>query len=179
MGKVVEPVVNVNEVSRVSSGTIIRGDIYSPNDIRIDGSFEGRIISKCKVVVGENAVITGDIVCENADFWGKMHGNFYVKDTLSLKSSSVIEGDLEGTCVEVDLHGNIRQHLRAETFGLLAHVVHQLVGIHSFWETRKILHFRRSGELASWLKTFDKNGRQIGTSCIDGSGVSSWATAHD
>ena len=56
MGKVVEPVVNVNEVSRVSSGTIIRGDIYSPNDIRIDGSFEGRIISKCKVVVGENAV---------------------------------------------------------------------------------------------------------------------------
>ena len=46
MGKVVEPVVNVNEVSRVSSGTIIRGDIYSPNDIRIDGSFEGRIISK-------------------------------------------------------------------------------------------------------------------------------------
>ena len=103
MGKVVEPVLNVNEVSRVSSGTIIRGDIYSPNDIRIDGSFEGRIISKCKVVVGENAVITGDIVCENADFWGKMHGNFYVKDTLSLKSSAIIEADLKCRRLEIEL----------------------------------------------------------------------------
>ena len=103
MGKVVEPVVNVNEVSRVSSGTIIRGDIYSPNDIRIDGSFEGRIISKCKVVVGENAVITGDIVCENADFWGKMHGNFYVKDTLSLKAGCSVQGDLYFQKFQVEL----------------------------------------------------------------------------
>lgn len=123
MGKVVEPVVNVNEVSRVSSGTIIRGDIYSPNDIRIDGSFEGRIISKCKVVVGENAVITGDIVCENADFWGKMHGNFYVKDTLSLKSSSVIEGDLKCRRLEIEMDarfdGNC-QTINEEEFNHLA-----------------------------------------------------------
>ena len=123
MGKVVEPVVNVNEVSRVSSGTIIRGDIYSPNDIRIDGSFEGRIISKCKVVVGENAVITGDIVCENADFWGKMHGNFYVKDTLSLKSSSVIEGDLKCRRLEIEMDarfdGNC-QTINEEEFNTLA-----------------------------------------------------------
>lgn len=123
MGKVVEPVVNVNEVSRVSSGTIIRGDIYSPNDIRIDGSFEGRIISKCKVVVGENAVITGDIVCANADFWGKMHGNFYVKDTLSLKSSSVIEGDLKCRRLEIEMDarfdGNC-QTINEEEFNTLA-----------------------------------------------------------
>ena len=123
MGKVVEPVVNVNEVSRVSSGTIIRGYIYSPNDIRIDGSFEGRIISKCKVVVGENAVITGDIVCENADFWGKMHGNFYVKDTLSLKSSSVIEGDLKCRRLEIEMDarfdGNC-QTINEEEFNTLA-----------------------------------------------------------
>ena len=123
MGKVVEPVVNVNEVSRVSSGTIIRGAIYSPNDIRIDGSFEGRIISKCKVVVGENAVITGDIVCENADFWGKMHGNFYVKDTLSLKSSSVIEGDLKCRRLEIEMDarfdGNC-QTINEEEFNTLA-----------------------------------------------------------
>jgi cytoskeletal protein CcmA (bactofilin family) len=123
MGKVVEPVLNVNEVSRVPSGTIIRGDIYSPNDIRIDGSFEGRIISKCKVVVGENAVITGDIVCENADFWGKMHGNFYVKDTLSLKSSSVIEGDLKCRRLEIEMDarfdGNC-QTINEEEFNTLA-----------------------------------------------------------
>ena len=112
MSKVAEPVVNVNEVSRVSSGTIIRGEIFSPNDIRIDGSFEGKIYSKCKVVVGENAVITGDIICENADFWGKIHGNFYVKDTLSLKSTATVEGALNVRRLEIELDSKFNGHCR-------------------------------------------------------------------
>ena len=70
MAKIVETAVNVNEVSRISSGTVIKGEINSPNDIRIDGSFEGKIISKGRVVVGDKAVISGDIICENLDFWG-------------------------------------------------------------------------------------------------------------
>ena len=46
MAKLPETTVNVNEVSRISSGTIIKGEIISPNDIRIDGNFEGKISSK-------------------------------------------------------------------------------------------------------------------------------------
>ena len=103
MAKATETTVNVNEVSRVSTGTIIKGEISSPNDIRIDGTFEGKIYSKGKVVVGEKAVITGDIICTNVDFWGKMRGNFYVKDTLSLKESCQIEGDLHIRRLQVEL----------------------------------------------------------------------------
>ncbi|MBQ2566325.1 MAG: polymer-forming cytoskeletal protein [Bacteroidales bacterium] len=98
-----EPEVNVNEVSRVSAGTTIKGEIYSPSDIRIDGSFEGRIYSRCKVVVGEKAVITGDIICSNVDFWGKIKGNFYVKDTLSLKDTSTVDGDINVRRFQVEL----------------------------------------------------------------------------
>ena len=57
------PAVNVNEVSRISTGTVIKGEINSPNDIRIDGTFEGKIVCKGRVVAGEKAVIKGDIVC--------------------------------------------------------------------------------------------------------------------
>ena len=98
-----EPEVNVKEVSRVSAGTTIKGEIYSPSDIRIDGSFEGRIYSRCKVVVGEKAVITGDIICSNVDFWGKIKGNFYVKDTLSLKDTSTVDGDINVRRFQVEL----------------------------------------------------------------------------
>ncbi len=73
------PVVNVNEVSRISTGTVIKGEINSPNDIRIDGVFEGKIFSKGRVVVGEKAEIKGDIVCDNVDFWGKMTGSLFLK----------------------------------------------------------------------------------------------------
>ena len=95
--------VGVNDVSRISAGSSIKGEITSPNDIRIDGSFEGKIISQAKVVVGEKAVIKGDIVCTSCDFWGKIDGNFYVKDTLSLKDTSVVTGDLHIRRLQVDL----------------------------------------------------------------------------
>ena len=98
-----EPTVNVNEVSRISTGTTVKGEISSSNDIRIDGTFEGKIYSKGRVVVGEKALIKGDIVCSNVDFWGTMEGNFFVKDTLSLKSSSKVKGDLHIKRLQVEL----------------------------------------------------------------------------
>ncbi|MBR4756923.1 MAG: polymer-forming cytoskeletal protein [Bacteroidales bacterium] len=93
----------VNDISRISAGSIIKGEITSPNDIRIDGSFEGKVVSQAKVVVGEKAVIKGDIVCSNCDFWGKIDGNFFVKDTLSLKDTCVVDGDLHIRRLQVDL----------------------------------------------------------------------------
>ena len=90
----VETSVNVNTVRRISAGTVIKGEIVSPNDIRIDGLFEGKVISKSRVVIGESANVKGDIICENIDLWGKVEGNLYVKDTLALKEGSNINGNL-------------------------------------------------------------------------------------
>ena len=97
------PVVNVNEVSRISTGTVIKGQINSPNDIRIDGVFEGKIFSKGRVVVGEKAEIKGDIVCDNVDFWGKMTGSLFVRDTLTLKDTCSVNGDLHVQRLVVEL----------------------------------------------------------------------------
>ena len=48
-----------NTTSRISAGTVIKGEIISPNDIRIDCVFEGKLMVKGKVVVGESATIKG------------------------------------------------------------------------------------------------------------------------
>lgn len=97
-----EPV-NVNEVSRISAGTIFKGEITTPTDLRVDGTYEGKICSKGRVVVGEKAQIKGDIICQNVDFTGTMHGNFYVKDTLSLKAGCSVQGDLYFQKFQVEL----------------------------------------------------------------------------
>ena len=114
----IEPVVNVNSISRISAGTVIKGEILSPNDIRIDGTFEGRIQSKGRVVVGESATIKGDIVCENVDLWGKVEGNLFVKDTLSLKEGCVVSGNLHIRRLSVELgspfNGNCKTITEAE-----------------------------------------------------------------
>jgi cytoskeletal protein CcmA (bactofilin family) len=113
-----EPTVNVNSISRISAGTVIKGEILSPTDIRIDGSFEGRVQSKGRVVVGESATIKGDIVCENVDLWGKVEGNLFVKDTLSLKDGCVVSGNLHIRRLSVELgatfNGNCKTITEAE-----------------------------------------------------------------
>ena len=113
-----EPTVNVNSISRISAGTVIKGEILSPTDIRIDGSFEGRVQSKGRVVVGESATIKGDIVCENVDLWGKVEGNLFVKDTLSLKEGCVVSGNLHIRRLSVELgatfNGNCKTITEAE-----------------------------------------------------------------
>ena len=113
-----EQTVNVNSISRISAGTVIKGEILSPTDIRIDGSFEGRVQSKGRVVVGESATIVGDIVCENVDLWGKVEGNLFVKDTLSLKEGCVVSGNLHIRRLSVELgatfNGNCKTITEAE-----------------------------------------------------------------
>ena len=98
-----ETTVNVNSISRISAGTIIKGEIVSPNDIRIDGTFEGKVQSKGRVVIGETAVIKGDIVCNDVDLWGKVEGNIFVKDTLALKEGCVVSGNLHIRKLSVEL----------------------------------------------------------------------------
>ena len=94
---------NVNSISRISAGTVIKGEILSPCDIRIDGTFEGKIQSKGRVVVGESAHIKGDIVCDSIDLWGKVEGNVFVKDTLNLKEGCVVNGNLNIRKLSVEL----------------------------------------------------------------------------
>jgi len=98
-----DTMLNVNSISRISSGTIIKGEILSPGDIRIDGTFDGKIHCKGRVVVGETASIKGDILCDNLDLWGKVEGNIFVKDTLSLKEGCIVNGNLHIRKLVVEL----------------------------------------------------------------------------
>ena len=120
-----EAIVNVNSISRISAGTVIKGEIQSPYDIRIDGTFEGKVQTKGRVVIGETADIKGDIICENIDLWGKVEGNVYVKDTLALMEGCTINGTLNVRRLSVELgatfNGSCRMISEAE-FGKIAGV---------------------------------------------------------
>lgn len=113
-----ETTLNVNSISRISAGTVIKGEILSPGDIRIDGTFEGKLQSKGRVVIGETAVIKGDIFCDNIDLWGKVEGNLYVKDTLALKEGCTANGNLHIKRLSVELgavfNGNCKTISEAE-----------------------------------------------------------------
>ena len=102
-----QPTGNINEVSRIATGTVFKGEIESKSDIRIDGTFDGKINSTGRVVVGEGANVKGEIVCGDADIFGKVDGSINVKGILSLKSSCVVKGDLVISKLAVELGASV------------------------------------------------------------------------
>ena len=83
-----------NQQNRITEGTIIVGDFTSTSGVRIDGSIEGTIKTAAKVVVGEKGSIKGTLQCDYADIEGKVSGTIHISETLTLKASAHIEGDV-------------------------------------------------------------------------------------
>ena len=76
----------------IEKNTSFTGNFTSESDFRIDGSFEGNIETKGKVVIGKNGKIDGTIVCSSADIEGKFSGTIHVEDLLSIRSSGEVQG---------------------------------------------------------------------------------------
>ncbi|MGL4993370.1 MAG: bactofilin family protein [Bacteroidales bacterium] len=75
-------------------GTTIDGNICADEDIRIDGTLNGNIICSGKVVIGPQATVNGNIESSTADIMGRIVGNISIKETLTIRSSGVIDGDI-------------------------------------------------------------------------------------
>lgn len=80
--------------SRIESSTSIKGDIVSEGDFRIDGTLEGSIKTNAKIVIGKEGLVNGGVSCNNADVEGKIKGNLFVSETLNLRSTCHIEGEV-------------------------------------------------------------------------------------
>ena len=95
--------VSVNEVSRISVGTEVQGNLISKSDIRIDGVFEGDMVTSGKLVLGDNAVIRGNIICLSADIWGTVEGELCAKESITFKSTASFTGNLRTNkiCIEM------------------------------------------------------------------------------
>lgn len=84
-----------NQQNTIAMGTIITGDIVGDGDFRVEGSIQGTIKTPGKVVLGKSGVINGTLESANADIEGKFSGKLILTDTLSLKSSAYVEGEVE------------------------------------------------------------------------------------
>lgn len=86
----------------IATGTTIKGEINTTCDIRIDGTIEGIVTSKGKVVIGDNGLVNGEIKAANVDIMGAVKGEINATDTLSLKSSGKIDGNIKTTTLIIE-----------------------------------------------------------------------------
>jgi cytoskeletal protein CcmA (bactofilin family) len=84
----------LGKTNRIVEGTIIRGNILSQADFRLDGDLVGNFQSNGKIVIGPAGSVKGDIVCKNADIEGKFEGKIQVTEILNIKSKASIHGEV-------------------------------------------------------------------------------------
>jgi cytoskeletal protein CcmA (bactofilin family) len=82
------------KTNRIVEGTSIVGDIVSKADFRLDGELIGNFTSQGKIVIGAKGAVKGEIICNNADIEGEFHGKIKVLETLNIKSTAQIHGEV-------------------------------------------------------------------------------------
>ncbi|MDR1563323.1 MAG: polymer-forming cytoskeletal protein [Dysgonamonadaceae bacterium] len=83
--------------------TVVKGNIKAEEDLRIDGKIEGDIECSGRVIIGQQAEVNGGIKCENCDLYGKVEGNIYTGDTVRLRASAYLNGDLTTKFIEIEI----------------------------------------------------------------------------
>lgn len=78
----------------LTSGSKIIGTIVADSDIRIDGIIEGEVKCSGKMVLGEQGRIQGTVECHNAEIMGTLDGKLTVKQSLALRATGNIKGEI-------------------------------------------------------------------------------------
>ena len=88
--------------SILAMGSRISGDIYSEEDIRIEGSLVGDLICKGKVILGPHAVLRGNVKCVNAELSGIIEGDIEANEQLSLRGKSQVRGAIKTSTLIIE-----------------------------------------------------------------------------
>ena len=102
-----EIVPQVNDVTRISAGTEIKGTINSTYDIRIDGVFDGKLTTTGKLVIGDAAKFTGEVTCKNCDIWGTIEGTIVVNELFGIKKTANVKGEISCRRLVIEEGGNL------------------------------------------------------------------------
>ena len=89
----------------------LKGDITGEGAIRIDGKVAGNIDLNKGIILGEKAEVTGTLKSNIIVVHGKLYGNLNCQQ-LFIKSTGLIDGDIEVDAFEVEMGGKYNGHLQ-------------------------------------------------------------------
>lgn len=85
---------NVSKVNVLSPGFVLTGDIISKSDTRAVGILVGSIRTDKKVVVGEKASITGDIIAAEISISGEVVGDLFIEGETTIYATAKVSGNI-------------------------------------------------------------------------------------
>jgi len=92
-----------NPVNSLSSDAQIVGNVKFSQDLFIDATIDGKVLSEQGVLtIGPNAVIKGEVRTRSAIIFGRVEGKLIVAERCELRASSVVLVDLQAATLAME-----------------------------------------------------------------------------
>ena len=86
----------------IAPDTTCTGELDSGNDLRVDGTIQGNVSCRSKVVIGNGGAVKGNIRCRQADITGTVVGNILAEESLVLRKGARVEGDIRTPMLQME-----------------------------------------------------------------------------
>ncbi|EPP35994.1 bactofilin family protein [Chlamydia avium] len=86
----------------LGEGVTFKGELAFERLLRIDGTFEGILVSQGKIIIGPKGYVKADIQLQDAIIEGIVEGNISVTGKIELRGEAIVKGDIQATTLCVD-----------------------------------------------------------------------------
>ncbi|BAE81412.1 conserved hypothetical protein [Chlamydia felis Fe/C-56] len=86
----------------LGEGVTFKGELAFDRLLRIDGTFEGILVSNGKIIIGPKGCVKADIQLQEAIIEGVVEGNITVSGKLELRGEAMVKGDIQAGTLCVD-----------------------------------------------------------------------------
>ena len=92
---------NDNQITIIGRDAKIKGELSFDASAKILGTFEGKIIAKGEVVIGETATCRATVEAGNVIVDGPLEGDVIARDRLQLTAKAKVKGDITAGSLSV------------------------------------------------------------------------------
>src|SRR5512136_2689693 len=89
-------------ITFLGKGTRFEGKLRFQGTMRIDGHFKGEVSAQGNLIVGESALIEGDLKVCYASVSGEVHGNIIAEERVDLRPPSKVFGNIQSPVVVME-----------------------------------------------------------------------------
>ena len=100
------------EITFLGKDTQFVGKLRFEGTLRIDGSLQGEITSKGNLIIGEDAVVKGDLHVSYAVISGELHGDVTADQRVDLRAPAKVFGNIQAPAVVMDAGVIFEGHTR-------------------------------------------------------------------
>lgn len=97
-----ETVMQEGSYTFLGKGVDFKGKAKFSGSVRIDGLFDGQILSQDTLVISEQGVVKGEIACETLICSGKIEGNIVASQKVQLLKPAVLIGSIRTPSFSVE-----------------------------------------------------------------------------